>query len=77
MAEDGIREGDRLDLTSHFEGETRCVRGFRAVSYSLPRRCAATYFPETNPLVPVRSFARKSRTPAYKSVPISLSPSSN
>ena len=72
MARDGIAEGERLDLTSHFRGETRSVQGFRAVPYDLPRGCAATYFPEANPLVPVGSFAEKSRTPAYKSVPITL-----
>ncbi|HEX6624256.1 MAG TPA: hypothetical protein VF064_11125, partial [Pyrinomonadaceae bacterium] len=48
---------------------------FVVVPYSIPRRCAATYFPEANPLVPVRSVADKSNTPASKSVVVSLSPS--
>ncbi len=74
MARDGIREGDRLELTSHVDGQVRRVEGFRAVAYDLPRGCAATYFPEANPLVPVTSFARRSLTPAYKSVPIRLTP---
>ena len=38
----------------------------------IPRRCAATYFPETNVLVPVKYFADKSHTPASKSVVISI-----
>jgi hypothetical protein len=42
------------------------------VPYSIPRQCAATYFPETNVLVPLRSVADKSNTPASKSVVISL-----
>ena len=33
---------------------------------------AATYFPETNVLVPVRSVAEKSNTPTSKSVVISI-----
>jgi hypothetical protein len=45
------------------------------VPYSIPRRCAATYFPETNVLVPLRSVADKSNTPVSKSVVISIRPS--
>ncbi|HTF32758.1 MAG TPA: FdhF/YdeP family oxidoreductase [Myxococcota bacterium] len=68
----GLRDGDRVDLTSHFAGEKRTVYGFRVVAYDLPRGCAAAYFPEANPLVPVGSVAEKSRTPTYKSIVISL-----
>ena len=48
----------RVDLTSHFRGETRCVRGFRIVAYDVPRGCAAAYFPEANPLVRARQRRR-------------------
>ena len=70
----GLHDGQTVDLISHFEGEERIARHFRIVAYSIPRRCAATYFPETNVLVPVRSFADKSHTPASKSVVISIRP---
>jgi hypothetical protein len=40
------------------------------VRYDLPRRCAATYFPEANPLVPLDSVADRSNTPTSKSVVI-------
>jgi hypothetical protein len=66
-----------VDLTSHFEGEERLARRFTVVPYSIPRLCAATYFPETNVLVPVRSVAEKSNTPVSKSVVISIKPSVN
>ena len=72
LAERGLAERDLVDLTSHFAGETRTVRGFRALAYDLPRGCAATYFPEANPLVPVGAFDDRSLTPAYKSVPITV-----
>ncbi len=72
---DGFRDGQTVDLISHFEGEERVARRFRIVAYSIPRRCAATYYPETNVLVPVRNFADKSHTPASKSVVISIRPS--
>jgi molybdopterin-dependent oxidoreductase alpha subunit len=68
----GLHDGQIVDLISHFEGEERIAHRFRIVQYSIPRRCAATYFPETNVLVPVRNFADKSHTPASKSVVISI-----
>jgi molybdopterin-dependent oxidoreductase alpha subunit len=76
IEEQGLSAGQVVDLFSHFEGETRTARRFLVVPYPLPRRSAATYFPEANVLVPVRSVADKSNTPASKSVVISLRPSS-
>jgi molybdopterin-dependent oxidoreductase alpha subunit len=74
MRERGLAQGDRVDITSHFRGEERSVRGFRALPYDLPRGCAAAYFPEANPLVAVDDVAEGSRTPAYKSVEVSIAP---
>jgi molybdopterin-dependent oxidoreductase alpha subunit len=71
----GLNEGQAVDLISHFEGEERIASRFVVVPYSIPRRCAATYFPETNVLVPLGSVAEKSNTPASKSVVISIRPS--
>jgi len=70
----GLRDGQLVNLVSHFEDEERVARNFRIVPYSIPRRCAATYFPEANVLVPVKYFADKSHTPASKSVVISIRP---
>lgn len=70
----GLCAGDLVDLISHFEGEERVALNFVVVPYSIPRRCAATYFPETNVLVPLRSVADKSNTPVSKSVVISIRP---
>jgi molybdopterin-dependent oxidoreductase alpha subunit len=72
---DGLHDGQMVDLISHFEGEERVAPRFTIVQYSIPRRCAATYYPETNVLVAVRNFADKSNTPASKSVVISIRPS--
>ena len=68
----GLDEGEHVDLVSHFEGEQRRAHRFLIVPYDIPRRCAATYFPEANVLVPIGSVAEKSNTPASKSVVISL-----
>ena len=75
IADANLVEGQVVDLFSHFEGETRVAHRFTVVPYSIPRRCAATYFPETNVLVPLRSVADKSNTPVSKSVVISIKPS--
>ena len=74
VREQGLEEGRWVDLVSHFEGEERVARRFRVVTYEIPRRCAAAYFPETNVLVPLRSTADGSNQPASKSVVISLRP---
>ena len=68
--------GSLVDLASEFEGETRVVRGFRALDYDVPRGCLVTYFPEANALVPVGSRAAKSLTPAFKSVAVRITPAS-
>ena len=72
----GLSERQSVDLVSHFEGEERTAREFEVVPYDIPRRCAATYFPEANVLVPVRYVAEKSNTPVSKSVVISIRPTS-
>jgi molybdopterin-dependent oxidoreductase alpha subunit len=70
----GLREGQWVDLTSVFEDETRRVTQFKVVPYDIPQRCAACYYPEANPLVPLRQVAQGSNQPASKSVVITLSP---
>ena len=75
IAEANLTEGQLVDLPSHFEDEERTAPRFVVIPYSIPTGCAATYFPEANVLVPLRSVAEKSNTPASKSVVISLRPS--
>jgi molybdopterin-dependent oxidoreductase alpha subunit len=75
MREAGLQQGQFVDLTSHFEGETRTAVHFQIAPYEIPRGCTATYFPEANPLVHLGSVSEISNTPASKSVIISVSPS--
>jgi molybdopterin-dependent oxidoreductase alpha subunit len=70
--EAGLKKGDVVNLVSHFEGQERLAEKFIIVSYSIPRYCTATYFPETNVLVPLHSKARISNTPTSKTVVISI-----
>jgi molybdopterin-dependent oxidoreductase alpha subunit len=71
----GLAARQVVDLTSHFQGETRVARQFIVVPFAIPRRCAATYFPEANVLVPVNSVAARSNTPTSKYVVITVAPS--
>lgn len=72
IAERDLVAGQRVDITSHFRGEERVARDFVLVPYPIPRRCAAAYFPEANVLVPLDSYAEKSRTPTSKSIVITV-----
>jgi molybdopterin-dependent oxidoreductase alpha subunit len=79
MNEDDIRErqmeaGQWVDITSHFENEQRVAEKFMIVKYDIPKRCAATYFPEANVLVPIGSVVGKSNTPSYKSIVVTVAP---
>lgn len=73
----GLKAGQLVDITSHFEAEERVVRRFQVVPYNIPRRCAAAYYPETNVLISVRSVDDRSDQPAFKSVRITLARSSS
>jgi anaerobic selenocysteine-containing dehydrogenase len=69
----GLAPGDTVDLISEWQdGVERVAERFRVVPYPTARGCAAAYYPETNPLVPLGSVAEKSNTPASKSVVIRL-----
>jgi hypothetical protein len=46
------------------------------VPFNIPKQCTATYFPETNVLVPIDSYAEKSQTPTSKFVIITVHQSS-
>ncbi|RZL36739.1 MAG: FdhF/YdeP family oxidoreductase [Rubrivivax sp.] len=74
----GMRAGDWVDLTSLYIDEVggdvqqRRAERFLLVAYDIPRGCLASYYPETNPLVPLQSFSLTARTPTSKSIPVVL-----
>jgi molybdopterin-dependent oxidoreductase alpha subunit len=72
MREQNLQKGDIVDITSHYNNVERIAHRFIAVPYSIPAGCAATYYPETNVLVPIDSVAEKSNTPVSKLVVIRL-----
>ncbi len=75
----GMKAGDWVDITSLYVGEAggevqqRRAERFLLVAYDIPRGCLASYYPETNALVPLESFSVSARTPTSKSIPVMLS----
>ncbi|RBW56396.1 hypothetical protein DS884_13040 [Tenacibaculum sp. E3R01] len=72
MKKIGVQKLDKVDLTSHFQGQERHAKGFLVIPYSIPNQCTATYFPEANVLVPIKSKADISHTPTSKTIIITL-----
>jgi molybdopterin-dependent oxidoreductase alpha subunit len=69
----GFTDGEHVDLIGLWnDGIERRAEGFRLVEYDIPAGCIAGYYPETNPLVPLDSYADKARTPTSKSIPVLL-----
>ena len=66
----GLQDGAVVDLFNNTDGIERVAHRFILVAYDIPERCTATYFPETNVLVPISSTAEKSNTPVSKGVVI-------
>jgi molybdopterin-dependent oxidoreductase alpha subunit len=76
----GLSDGQTVDLISEWTDdngavEERRATRFRIVTYPTARRCAAAYYPEANPLVPLGAVAEKSNTPVSKAIVIRLEPS--
>jgi anaerobic selenocysteine-containing dehydrogenase len=69
----GMKAGDWVDITSLWaDGEHRRAEKFVLIEYDIPRGCLASYFPETNALVPLSSVAIGAGTPTSKSIPVVL-----
>ena len=67
-----LKERDLVDLYNFHSNTERVAHKFIVLSYNIPEKCCATYFPEANVLVPLNSTADKSNTPTSKSVIIKL-----
>ena len=74
IAERGLKQGEVVDITSHFDGKERFAESFIIVKYPIPRDCTAAYFPETNLLIPIGSVAEKSNCPTSKLIKITVKP---
>jgi len=68
----GFKAGDKVDLYNYHGGIERAARLFVIVPYNIPEHNTATYYPETNVLVPIDTVAKKSNTPTSKLVIIKI-----
>ena len=68
----GWKNRTTVDITSHFNGETRLSEKWILIAYDIPEGNIATYFPEANSLVPLDSTAELSNTPTSKFIEVSL-----
>lgn len=68
----GFEKLDVVDITSTYDGITRTANKFKIVPYNIPTGNLASYFPETNVIVPYNHFAERSKTPISKSIKVRL-----
>ncbi|MGY4652735.1 FdhF/YdeP family oxidoreductase [Mycobacterium sp. URHB0021] len=75
MEELGLVNQQLVDLVSTWEdGIERRAADFRVIAYPAARGSAASYYPETNVLVPLDSVAEISNTPTSKGVFVRFEP---
>ncbi len=67
-----LNKNDVVDIYSHYEGVERVAHNFVVVEYDIAKNCVATYYPETNVLIPINHTADESNQPASKSVIVTL-----
>jgi molybdopterin-dependent oxidoreductase alpha subunit len=68
-----LAEGEQVTIrTSSKDGVRREMSGFRVTPYDIPIGCVGTYYPEANALLPIWHYAEGSKTPAAKSIPVTV-----
>ncbi|MGJ8677486.1 MAG: FdhF/YdeP family oxidoreductase [Akkermansiaceae bacterium] len=72
MKDRGISSLSKVNVTSHFEGETRVMADVAVIPYDMPKGACAAYFPEANVLVPLNKTAKVSNTPTSKSIAVTI-----
>ncbi len=67
-----LKKLDVVNLVSRYNNKERKASNFLIIPYNIPRGNLASYFPETNVLVPYNHFADKSHTPISKSIVVRI-----
>jgi len=75
MSNHDLLKGSLVDLSSEMRSGMIVSPKWFVVPYDIPEGNVATYFPESNMLIPLDSVADGSNTPTSKSVPIKISKS--
>lgn len=74
MAELGLETGSIVDILA---APNRVLPAQTVVAYSMARGSVAAYYPEANCLIAIDDYDRKSGTPAYKAIAVSVKPASS
>jgi anaerobic selenocysteine-containing dehydrogenase len=73
MKRHGLEEDDVITLqTIADDGFQRRVSGLRIRAYDIPEGCIGGYYPECNPLLPLWHYAKESKVPGAKSIPVHI-----
>ncbi|HVV95077.1 MAG TPA: FdhF/YdeP family oxidoreductase [Hyphomicrobiales bacterium] len=71
MARLGLAKDMRVTLaTAVDDGVTRELAGLQVIPFGVPEHCLVGYYPECNVLIPLSHYAKGSKVPAAKSVPV-------
>ena len=73
MKSNGWVQYQEVSIKSNYNGIERSSEGWYLIEYDIPPGNVATYFPESNVLIPLDSVADLSKTPTSKSVIVSIS----
>jgi molybdopterin-dependent oxidoreductase alpha subunit len=72
MTASGLSHLSDVNIVGWYNDERRVAEHFLVIPYPIARGCVATYFPETNCLVPLEHTALKSNTPVSKWIEVSF-----
>ncbi|WP_438711334.1 FdhF/YdeP family oxidoreductase [Aquimarina muelleri] len=72
MKKQNLQKLDPVNLISRYDNKERKATNFLVIPYNIPQGNLASYFPETNVLVPYNHFADKSNTPISKSIVVTI-----
>jgi anaerobic selenocysteine-containing dehydrogenase len=72
MEQGGWHHGQEVNLISVYKGQERRAEKFLLIPFAIAKGCIATYFPETNCLVPLEHTADKSNTPVSKWIEVRI-----
>ena len=70
MHERGFRTGQMVHISTTGVDRKMGSGEWSVVPYEIPKGCVATYFPESNHLIPIESYGEGSFTPTSKSVSV-------
>ena len=70
----GLQAGEKVTLRTSTDRDAvdRSRPGLAVVAYNIPVGCVGAYYPEANVLLPVWHYAQGSKTPAAKSIPVTV-----